>query len=548
MEMSLSRSQLSRHGAEAPLISLCMIVKNEARLIRECLRSAQVVAQQLIVVDTGSSDETPTLAEAEGAEVYHHPWRDSFSEARNVSLSYAKGEWVLILDGDELLDPETAHLIKELDLSEQGPEAYHFEVRNFTTDRAVIEESGLISQVRLFRNRPVHRYGGLVHNQLHNVETLSVLSGPAVPVQILHYGYTPAVWAAQNKDARISLHERSVREDPESHFVRYNYANHLKILGDHREALHQFMRAIPPREVTGVVTEVNDTYHMSAELEWALNACFLGAFCANKVEEYEVALALTEEALNRSPSLLDAHVRRAEALIALKRYHEASDLLQRGLSLDHPHVVKGRALYYDAPYRMGRALFLQQRRAEAAAPFASLIPRCQDVTVFTHLCLCSVTLGSPSLGRFARARGALLAPDDPDWPVVDAELARIISREGVQLVWPSLVIRVDASRRASHDEPLDGDSEEARWSAQLSQGLAELLPSLSRQPLCSSLSPGEHVTYLELRVFSEHARLSLYQGQEMLYTFPERYATLDRAEPIESAALLLAQLMALTLP
>ena len=75
-------------------ISLCMIVKNESRLIAECLRRARSICRQMVVVDTGSEDNTADLAEAEGAEVYHHPWPGHFSAARNLSLEYAKEEWI----------------------------------------------------------------------------------------------------------------------------------------------------------------------------------------------------------------------------------------------------------------------------------------------------------------------------------------------------------------------------------------------------------------------------------------------------------------------
>lgn len=534
-----------------------MIVKNEARLISQCLESAQRVAGQLVVVDTGSTDQTPQLALEAGAEVYHHPWRDSFSEARNHSLDYARGEWILILDGDEVLDPETTHLIEELDLSDRAPDAYLFEVRNFTTDRAVKEESGLISQVRLFRNSPAHRYGGLVHNQLHNTETHELLSGPVVPIQILHYGYTPTVWAAQKKDDRIALHERSVREHPESHFVRYNYANHLKILGDHREALNQFMLAIPSRDVTGVaIDQGGGAYEMSAELEWGLNACFLGAFCANQVGEHEVALALTEEALHRSPMLIDAHVRRAEALIALNRYSEASALLRRGLLIDYPHLVKGRALHYDAPYRLGRALFLGERAAEATPAFASLAPGCQDITVFTHLCLCAIALGVEPLWRFARARGAELDPHDPDWPVVDQHISRV---SGLPLwsehhvMWPTLVIEYERLNTV-HQPDIQATSQ--AWREQLSAGLESLKPGLAAKLNVTTLNEAldasphpEGELHLRLTLSREHARLSLYQSYEAqapLYAFPERYALTDRARPSESAALLLSHLTILS--
>ena len=88
-------------------ISLCMIVKNESRLIAECLRSARGICKQMVVVDTGSDDNTAAIAAAEGAEVYHHAWPGHFSTARNISLEYATEDWILILDGDEVLDPDT---------------------------------------------------------------------------------------------------------------------------------------------------------------------------------------------------------------------------------------------------------------------------------------------------------------------------------------------------------------------------------------------------------------------------------------------------------
>ena len=71
-------------------ISLCMIVKTEARLIQQCLESARELVSQMVVVDTGSTDETVTLATQAGAEVYHHPWEGHFSIAHNQSLSYAR--------------------------------------------------------------------------------------------------------------------------------------------------------------------------------------------------------------------------------------------------------------------------------------------------------------------------------------------------------------------------------------------------------------------------------------------------------------------------
>lgn len=87
----------------ADTISLCLITKNEAGNIERCLRSVVGAVDEIIVVDTGSTDATPELARQYGAQVYTVPWRDNFSEARNASLALAGGDWILFLDADEEL-------------------------------------------------------------------------------------------------------------------------------------------------------------------------------------------------------------------------------------------------------------------------------------------------------------------------------------------------------------------------------------------------------------------------------------------------------------
>ncbi|MBM4293016.1 MAG: glycosyltransferase family 2 protein, partial [Deltaproteobacteria bacterium] len=392
-------------------ISLCMIVKNEARLISACLERARAVAAQLVVVDTGSVDGTPALARAAGAEVYHHPWEGSFSKARNISLSYAREPWVLILDGDELLDEGSAAALSALDLGAGAPEAYEFTIVNFSTDDADERAANLQWQVRLFR-RALGAYGGVVHNQLAHAAEGRPLAAARAAARVLHYGYVPSVWAAQRKDARLALLERAAREE-RSAFSSYNLANHLKILGRHREALECFVAALP----SGPLTE-----------EWMPIACCSAAFCASRVGLHEVAVALADVALAGEPLLLDAHLRRAEALGALGRHAEAAGQLAAALASPRREAIKLRALCVDAPYALGRALFLTGAAEEALLVFLSLAAGTADVTVYTHLCLCAAALGEGGLLRWARARGAALAPNDPDWAVVDAQAARAQGR------------------------------------------------------------------------------------------------------------------------
>ena len=97
-----------------PTISACLIVKNEEKFLPQCLESIKNAVDEIIIVDTGSTDRTVEIAKSYGAKVYHHPWRNSFSEARNHSLSYATCDWILQIDADESLEQADIPLLHSL--------------------------------------------------------------------------------------------------------------------------------------------------------------------------------------------------------------------------------------------------------------------------------------------------------------------------------------------------------------------------------------------------------------------------------------------------
>ena len=97
-----------------PTLTVCLIVKDEEEMLPGCLASVRGLADDIVVVDTGSTDRTVDIARAAGAAVYHHPWTGHFAEARNVSLDAARGDFVLVLDADERLDPSAADAIRAI--------------------------------------------------------------------------------------------------------------------------------------------------------------------------------------------------------------------------------------------------------------------------------------------------------------------------------------------------------------------------------------------------------------------------------------------------
>ena len=88
-----------------PLLTASLIVRNEAAYLGDCLRALGRIADDVVVVDTGSTDETREIAVAHGAKLYEVPWQDDFAAARNESLARCLGEWILYIDADERVRP-----------------------------------------------------------------------------------------------------------------------------------------------------------------------------------------------------------------------------------------------------------------------------------------------------------------------------------------------------------------------------------------------------------------------------------------------------------
>ena len=151
-------------------VSLCMMVKNEARNLARCLDSVRDLAGELIVVDTGSTDETPRIAAHYGAEVIPFDFTIvDFAAARNRAIACASGRWILMLDADETLDPAGAVMIERLVTLDENA-GYFLERHNHSSDSSNPTTDYV---VRLFPNRPNHRYRGRVHETID----ASILSG-----------------------------------------------------------------------------------------------------------------------------------------------------------------------------------------------------------------------------------------------------------------------------------------------------------------------------------------------------------------------------------
>lgn len=166
-------------------LTLSMIVKNEEKYLRKCLDSVKDVVDEIVIVDTGSTDSTIEIAKSFGAKVYNFEWINDFSAARNFALHNSTGNYILYLDADERLDEHSIPEIKRLVASKQKS-AYYCTVKSYDTEGG---RDHSMRYTRIFANLKGLAFTGKVHEQI----TPSLLENGFKLIQtkvlIHHLGY-----------------------------------------------------------------------------------------------------------------------------------------------------------------------------------------------------------------------------------------------------------------------------------------------------------------------------------------------------------------------
>ncbi len=249
--VDIGKSRKSRSGS----ITCCMITLDEEECIRDAIGSVRGLVDELVVVDTGSTDGTVALAESLGARVYRKKWNNDFSDARNHAIDRATGDWILILDADEVIDARAHRRIKSL-VSGNPDAAFMFEQWTYTDDsdtfgwRSAAPDDGMnrgtlgyfpSQQVRLFRNADAIRYRGEVHEDVE--ESLSSLAVPiykAEGVIVHHYGRLKDSDRVDRKYRMYrDLGEKKLRANPGNTKYIFELASQLLGLGHTEESLDQ---------------------------------------------------------------------------------------------------------------------------------------------------------------------------------------------------------------------------------------------------------------------------------------------------------------------
>lgn len=336
-----------------PLLSASLIVRDEAAVLGACLASIRDVVDEIVVVDTGSVDDSPAIAVEFGADVFHQPWDDDFAKARNAGLDRCHGEWILYIDADERLAPVDRPTVERLlaGAPEVGFRLLLRPIAGWTPYR----------EYRLWRNDPRIRFEGVIHERvvpaIHAVAAADRRGIGECDLLLEHVGYEGDQTRKHRRN--LPLLRRQAVADPDNLFVWHHLARVLNGLGEPDEAEAMLERAVSgarakpfvdpvgalpycdlialrlerKEDVTGLLAEAQDRYPGNWILVWleARSLADRGRF-ADALARFERLAGVDTTALPDQGPAYDlrlfgewANDGRALCLFRLERYAEAAE-------------------------------------------------------------------------------------------------------------------------------------------------------------------------------------------------------------------------------
>jgi len=333
-----------------PTVSLCMIVKNEEETLQRTLESVKKYVDEMIVVDTGSTDKTKEIATSMGAKLYEYKWENDFAAARNFAKKQATSDWVLQLDADEYFMNDEASLIKE-EIQKTTKSALMIQITNLVAQNNI---GNAHSYARLFKNIPELAYYYRIHEQVMENDRPVVADHSSL--RIIHTGYTDETIKKKNKRVRnMKILEAELKNNPKDSFMLFNMANEYTSLGKHEKALEYLKKAHKYSEGKGVAFAiVNNIIKVLSSLK-----------------QDDDALKVCKEAQQVYPDYTDLFYLEAEILERNGRIQEARKSYEACLKLGEANkrylTIKGIGTIYPRERLIG--LYMKERNYPKAIQY-----------------------------------------------------------------------------------------------------------------------------------------------------------------------------------
>ena len=363
-----------------PTISACMIVKNEEALILTCLNSIKNAVDEIVIVDTGSTDNTVALAKNFGARVYSHAWNDSFSEARNHSLRYASGDWILQIDADEELEQADIPTLR------QAIDNAHYNGVVVSIISTINNSRHTFYNTRVFRRGKAF-YQDIIHEQI-------IVEGEQMPTEIrlYHHGYNLDKETMRKKwELTTGLLKKQISQDKHHGFAWFNLIRNFRT----QELFHDGIQA--GEEALRLITPDNNLRHHTMIMYETAN-CYLHADAPAKARELcHAALSMlanrghTPENIDIVFTLACAHLMEGAYSMAIDRFDRYLSLREWYLKNMHTTSLMIDTLGYDYAAHNGLGYCFEQLGQTQTAishlqKAIALNPK--ELTAYKNLSLC----------------------------------------------------------------------------------------------------------------------------------------------------------------
>jgi glycosyltransferase involved in cell wall biosynthesis len=305
-----------------PLLTLSMIVKNEEKHLKECIESVLSIVDEIVVVDTGSTDRTKEIAKSFGAKIIDYEWNNNFAAARNEALKYSTGEWILYLDADERIQNLSKKSIKNLFLNttdEIGGFLCIIESEHSKENGETEMHRG--GYPRIFRNYgyPLVYFTGKVHEQITpSIKALGkYFSESGIVITHLGYNLSPEdmlIKVRRNYEMLIT----QVAEEPLNGYAWFQLGQTLGRMNLKEKSIEAFEFAISTKSLSDSI--LSSAYTALAQM--------LG----NK-KQFTDTLSYAEKSLLLVPDQLYANHLKGFALLYLGKFEEAENAFLKVLEL-----------------------------------------------------------------------------------------------------------------------------------------------------------------------------------------------------------------------
>jgi glycosyltransferase involved in cell wall biosynthesis len=321
-----------------PLLSAVLIVRDEETVLGRCLGSLAGVVDEIVVVDTGSTDRTVEIAEAHGCVVDRIAWTDDFAAARNRSLDVARGTWVLMIDADEVIADGTAASLRG-DLDEAA------DTLAFTVAWRARPGQTPAREVRIWRRRADLRFRGRIHE--HVVADLGVLVAAGAgtvgtsDVVVDHDGYEGDQQSRRARD--LPLLDAAIAEGDDRPYLHEHRGRLLRSLGRHDEAFDAWRTGAALAVAQDRRRAQDAGCHASLLAHGAAAGLDVDSLRAEAVERFDFAFVVWACLLHgEQVGDDDLVVRCADRLIAGPRAQDLDVGVDPRIHGPWPHVARGR--------------------------------------------------------------------------------------------------------------------------------------------------------------------------------------------------------------